>query len=49
MTMCNNGISASQLWELIDELADYVGPDVADEVVLTMVRGSPQNSEKIVR
>lgn len=37
MTMCNDGISAGQLWELIDELADYVGPDVADEAVLAMV------------
>jgi len=38
MTICNDGIAVGQLWELIDELADYVGPDVADEVVLTMVR-----------
>lgn len=37
MTMCNNGMSVGQLWELIDELADYIGPDVADEVVLAMV------------
>ncbi|RUR51976.1 hypothetical protein ELS78_21500 [Aeromonas veronii] len=38
MTMCNNGLSVGELWELIDELAEYVGTDVADDVVLAMVR-----------
>ncbi len=38
MTICNGGISTGQVWELIDELAEYAGPDVADEVVLALIR-----------
>ena len=38
MTICNGGIATGQVWELIDELAEYAGPDVADEVVLALIR-----------
>lgn len=38
MTICNDGLAVGQLWELIEELEEYVGLDVADEVVLAMVR-----------
>ncbi len=46
MTMCNNGFLAGQLWELIDELAEYAGADVADEALLSMVRRLKAISDK---
>ncbi len=46
MTMCNDGISAGKLWELIDELAEYAGPDVADEVVMALVQRLKAISDK---